>query len=173
MARWFLLGCLIAGITATASAEEYLLRLESVGYIDQPETDSAPKETILRSLETLVEPNKPFRVKLQAGKETITFFGKLRPSPEENAKTDFEVEMMYEYRRELETGTTIVDPENRKIYKPAFRTRRVNTSLGIDVGQPVETSKLVSLRQKPPGQRVKSQFRCVLTLNKYDPIAAE
>ncbi|MCA9071070.1 MAG: hypothetical protein KDA84_19215 [Planctomycetaceae bacterium] len=159
MIRWFWLGCLISGLSASARAEEYILYLDAVGYIDQPITEKAPKETVLRHIEVLVEPAKPFHVKMQSGKETVTLSGTFAPPEADDATTDFEIHIKYRYQFEkelIETGKGQV--------KPIFDERSFNTQLGVNLGKRLKAAEFGS-----EGNRTHSQVKYQLVLNKSNP----
>ena len=144
--------------TKVASGEEYLLRLDTVGYIDQPAAEKAPKEMTIRSIEVIAVPDVPFRAKVQLGKETITFSGKLKPS--ENGT--FTAAIRYRYRRE--TGNT-VRIKNQVV--PSLDETSLQTRIGITLGEAVLTGALKSRASQPDNPSVKSKIMHRLVLTKY------
>src|SRR5688572_12266571 len=74
-----LLPLLAIGLFAQfASAEDYLLRLETVGYTDQLKEDK-PKESSLGTIETLVQPHGKFHIRSVNGRRTYGMSGELQP----------------------------------------------------------------------------------------------
>ncbi len=169
MSRWLWLGCFVLCLTATASGEEYVLHLDTVGYIDQPAAAEAPKETTIRSIEVLVQPNQPFRMKLQSGKETITFSGKFEPSKDKNIKSDFTIAIKYLY--EFDSGARVAVAKNRT--KPVPDITSFNTTLGINVNEPINATEFITAGNKQPGKPLKSKVRFVLVLKRHISVATQ
>lgn len=168
MLRWFLFGCLFFGLTVTGKAEEYVLYLEEIERIDQPLANKALQETIVRRVEVLVEPNKPFRLKMQAGKETIVFSGKIKPNEEKNKEAKEHYLIDVRYRWELDTGLKVLIAKDK--WKPLPSIRGINTTLGLSLGQPV-TAGEISTKNDEIGKHDVSDFRYLLVLKKHSSTA--
>jgi hypothetical protein len=168
MNHWLWLGGFLCCLTTIASGEEYELHLDEVELIEQPGANIAPKETTVRQIEVLVKPNQPFRFKMQAGKETITFSGKLKPSEDKNSKEPFIIDVKYQY--EFDSGVRVAIDKNRT--KPLPDITSFNTTLGLKVNEPINAAEITTTRNEQPGKPVKVNLRYVLVLKKYNFITA-
>ena len=143
-----------------ASGDEYLLRVDTVGYVDQPAAANDPEETTLRSIEVLAIPNAPFRAKVQLGKETMTFSGKLEPS--ENGT--FSAAIRYAYT--IDTGTRVLNAQ--KQVEPVLDGTSFRTIIGIAVGEPVMAGGVKTRASQPNTPTVKSKIMHRLVLTKSE-----
>ena len=156
----FAIAVCCASATANASAEDYLLRLETTGYVDRPLAEVDPQEVVLRSIEVVARPGSPFRAKVIMGKETLTFAGKLHPAKD----GAFRVEMRYEYS--IDTGAKTVSPDGRIVASPSSTSAQ--TGLYVTVGKLTTVNELHTL-EKTCGRQLQSVERVVLLLSKTEP----
>ncbi|MEQ8788735.1 MAG: hypothetical protein RIC55_20660 [Pirellulaceae bacterium] len=156
------------------SAEDYLLRLDEVGY---PKTLVAdmPRDLLLHRLEVVARPDAPFRVKVEGGGQVRTFEGTLR------AKDDgaFVVDLFY--RRAIDSGGFSVNASGEKVR--SFLETSTRTTVGLSLNgaarrlaggvtsyldeQAVVGGKVADLSEDRVRSREKLEF--VITLLRYPP----
>lgn len=174
---------------ATVSADEqYLLRVDEVGYIKSIE--SSPKETVSHSIEVVSRPNETFHCKVQTGGYLRTMSGKLVYEDGE-----FTVQIHYVQtfddgsrvlgkpvlgRSELQTTTEVAvgksvllggfETEGETIFVPQTKTKAKKSfipylSKVIDKFDKKEEAATVRL------SKIKTKEHLVLFLSKYEPAA--
>lgn len=148
---------------ATAIADDYVLRLDTMGYVDKPATEKKPKERVLHSIEVVARPKSPFRGKLTIGTQTLSLAGELRPDD----KGGFIARIRYVHSVELDGMV----PDENGGWKPRIGTTAIQSSVAISVGEPVTVGGLDTQACNSGKAEVKSRTRCVLVLTKYEPTA--
>lgn len=161
--------------TATTLAEDYLLRVDTIGFINEPvsEGDSFvkgilekdPKDRTLKSMEVVVSPGSTFHSKVKVGPQTLTLAGKLRPA--EGGRFHVEVR----YQDVIDTGTTVL-MENGP--EPVLDISSFGTGVEIALDTPITaagTKTTASTTSEPVIPTRSTQIRYVLTLTKYVPTA--
>jgi len=94
-------GLLLLLISPAVRAEEYLIRVEGVGYEDVPASEKVPEEQSLYSAEVIAVPNQTFRSRTRLGPETLTLEGKLKP------EGDGSFSLKIRFHHEVDTGMTV------------------------------------------------------------------
>ncbi|QDT99239.1 hypothetical protein [Gimesia aquarii] len=109
-----------SGATVSAS-EQYLLRIDTVGYIKSIE--ESPKRKVLHSIEVVTRPNETFHCKVQTGGFTRTMSGKL-------VYEDGEFTAHIHYHRTFDDGTKVLG-------KSLLDETGVKTSTGVTLAKSV------------------------------------
>lgn len=162
MNRVILLAFAVQSFSAAAAiADDYLLRLDTIGYVDKPASEEAPKEVVLRSIEVIARPQSQFYGKVNIGLQSLTLVGKL--SPTDNG--DFNVHI--KYICSIDTGTTVPIEDGRR--QPLPDTTVVKTNVTITIGDSVTMGRLDTTTEQSGKPKQKSKTRYVLILAKYDP----
>ena len=145
MKRFILIASAIYFSCAAAHADDYLLRLDTIGFVDAPASEKDPKETIFRSIEVVVRPKSAFYSKVEMGtQKKLTLAGKLSPADDGG----FHVQIRYAYS--IEAGTT-----------------RIETIASIAVGEPHTIGGLEKKSSVSGKPTQVSKTRYVLVLAKY------
>lgn len=143
------------------SADDYRVRLQRIGYSDQPAEVEEPEEQVLQTVEIIARPGERFYSKTVMGKQTVTLSGKFRLT--ENGK----IEMTIRYDDVIATGETVPAEEGRK--SRALRVFRVNTATQITESQPQTLGVPLTSRNESAHPPVKSKERAVLLITKDQP----
>jgi len=91
---------LLCSHSATIRGDDYLLRIDTMGYVDR--SDEIPKEILLHSIEIVVRPQSPFRCKVVVCAETLVVAGKLSPVDH----GDFNVQIRFAHS--VDTGIRVL-----------------------------------------------------------------
>jgi hypothetical protein len=162
MSRVFLIALAVQNCcAATAVADEYLLRIDTVGYLNRPAEEKAPQETALRSIEVRVRPESTFHGKVNVGKEIMVVSGKLVPSEE----VGFVAYIKYEYS--IDSGHTT--PTESGGRKPVLETTSTQTCIGIAPGGSVSLGDFDTTLSQQGKPTVKSKSRHILVLSQAEP----
>lgn len=147
---------------SSAIAEEYLLRIDEIGFVDRLPSEKDLPETTFRSVEVVVRPDSTFHTKTIIGAETVIVSGKLCPKD----KGGFSLQIHYEHTV-VDTGIILPNEEGIKI--PGRNTFYVNREIELAVDESVTTGSLKS-KVGDSGNPVKhSQKRLALVLAKHTP----
>lgn len=143
-----------------AGNDEYLLRVDTIGYLDS--TEEVPKESVLHSIEVSARPDETFHSKVNVGSETLIMSGKLH-------QQDGEFRVQIRYTHSVDTGTPIRGA-------PAVSNKTgVQTTVVVAAGKSVVIGDVASIKdettEKTEISRVKSNRRFVLFLSEYQPAA--
>ncbi|GIX04926.1 MAG: hypothetical protein KatS3mg114_0795 [Planctomycetaceae bacterium] len=145
--------------SAVPADDEYLLRVDTIGYIDSPE--EFPKEIVLHSIDVLARPNQAFHSQVKIGSETLIISGRLHP-------VDGEFRVQIGFTHSVDTGTVVHG-------EPILNESSVKTTVVVAAGKSVDigfsTSTADVITDKTEISRVKSKKRCVLFLSEYQPAA--
>lgn len=162
MKRFILLALAVhASCAASAIADDYLVRLDAIGYVDVPASERDPEEAVLYSIEVVVRPQTPFHAKAQIGPQTLTLSGKI--SQFENG--DFVGQVRYAHS--ADTGIIIPTEDGRG--KPSRSLSSSQTQIMIGLGDSVCIGgNLGRTRHEGKGETV-YKVLCFLTLTKYEP----
>ncbi len=154
----FVVQCLCASI---AIADDYLLRLDTIGYVDRPAAEKHPKETVLRSIEVVARPGSVFHGKVRVGTvQTLTLTGKLSPAD----KGGFT--LLIRYVHSIDSGVTVLTEDGKR--KPLLDTTAFHTTIAISLGDPVTIAGASSKTSQFGKPKVKSKTRYVFRLSKYE-----
>ena len=148
---------------ATTLADDYLLRLDTIGYVNNPASDKPPKETILGSIETIARPRSAFHGKVKIGAQTLMLSGELHPADNGH----FNVQLRYTHS--IDRGMTV--PTECGGLEPVLDASSLSTTLTIALGTPVLVGGSET-ETKQVGEATKaSKARHVLLLTEYDATA--
>ncbi|MDA0835996.1 MAG: hypothetical protein O2955_20015 [Planctomycetota bacterium] len=169
MKRLILLAFVVfCALASTTYAEDYLLRIDTVGYVDVPADEKEPKETVLRSIEVVSRPESTFHskvtTKVATGLETLKVKGKLYPADDGG----FEMQINYDYKIDLAEGVTTEDG----VWVPNRKTMGLSTTVAFAAGEDsvsLREFKIISKEEGKPERRSKVWF--VLHLSKYTSAA--
>ncbi len=153
---------IVKGATPSATfADDYLLRVETTGFVDEPVAETKPKETVLRAVEVVVRPDLPFYGKLEMGKRTLLLVGKLR------ATEDGTFDVHLRYVDTLDMGETI----STKSGKPrrVLKTSACESNVSVPLGKRVILGGLETRLGAFDPKRKDTQTKMyhVLVLDKY------
>jgi len=146
---------------AIAEEEEYVLRLDTIGYPEIPATVNDPKETVLRSIEVLACSESSFHGSVNIGKQALTLSGKLRTA------TNGEFNVRIRYAHSIDKGESVLSEDGKR--KPSPRTTTVETNVTIAVDNSMVVGGLESKTNRSGLPVNKSKIQYVLTLAKYEP----
>ena len=147
---------------ATTIADDYLVRVDKIEYIDKSASEKAPKEKSLQSIEIIARPQSTFHSKVKIGMETLTLAGKLQPA--ENGGYIIQIQ----YRHIIDTGETFPTEDGKG--KPRLNKTEFQTTLSITEGKSLTIGEIETNRS-PQGKPEKTKIRYVLTVSKYKPAA--
>lgn len=145
----------------TATADEYLLRVDAIGYLDKSVTEVAPKETVLRSIEVVVRPDTAFHSKVITGKQTLAVSGKLRSTDDGR----FDVQIRHVYA--VDTGITVATKDLGR--ESVVDGTTMQTGIKITVGDPLTLGCVGSTTREADKPARRSETRYVLSLTKHTP----
>ena len=162
MSRFILLAFAVhCSCASTTIADDYLLRLDTIGYIDRPAAEKHPKETVLRSIEIVVRPQSAIYGKVRIGtKQTLTLTGKL--SPTDNCRFSLQIR----YVHSIDTGITVPTEDGKR--KPLPDTTAIHTTATLALGDPVTIAGSEAKTTQSGKPKDKSKRRYVLVLTKYE-----
>ncbi|QDU11886.1 hypothetical protein [Gimesia aquarii] len=151
---FFLILVFYTSDTILSASEQYLLRVDTVGYINS--TEGSPKETVLNSIEVISRPNEIFRCKVQTGKDTQIMSGKL-------FFEDGEFSVKIHYTCSVENGTIVSG-------KPLLdRTEVKSSNLKVVVGKSTRIGGMNTIEKKPSLPPTKTGKHLILSLSQYEP----
>lgn len=160
MNRFILLACAIhCSSAATTIVDDYLLRLDTIGYSDKPASEKDPKETILHSVEVVARPQAAFHGKVSIGTQTLTLTGKLCPAE----KGTFTLHIRYSHSND--TGITVPTEGGKR--KPVLTESSIHTTAAIVPDNPVTIAGSETRTQQPGKPKRRSKRRYVALLSKY------
>lgn len=160
MNRSVLLAIAVCFLCGAAPTEEvFLLRVDTVGYIDQPVSEKEPKETVLRSIEVIVRPEFAFHSKVKTGKQTLVLAGNLRSSD----NGGFVVQLRYVDL--IDTGISV--PTTNGGRNDAPDKSAVKTAISIALGDSVTIGGFETTVSEPGRPDRRSKTRQVLVLTEY------
>lgn len=146
-----------------AFAEDYLLRVDVIGFVDRLTSEKDQAEQTLRSVEVVVRPDSTFHTKIKTGPETVIVSGKL--SSRDNG--GFSLDIVYEHTVVVDTGISL--PNEEGIKKPVLDTTRINTTIAIAVDESVALGGLERKSGEPSNPEKHSKTRLALALTKHTP----
>ncbi len=144
--------------TSTATAEEFLLRMEQLGFIDKSEPDA--REETLRVMEVVVHSDSRFRSKVIVGKETLILAGKLVSKP------DGKFRLEVRHHCSIDTGQTVIN--RRGGQDSVLDENGFGTTLEMTLAEPVQAGGFETKSTSKKGE-IKSRLRYMVTLTKYVP----
>lgn len=157
-------------MSAPALATDYIIRVETTGYVDAvvEENSPEPEERSLRTIETLCRLDEPFRARMTVSNETMTLSGVLRKS--DIPDTDFYVEITHSHQVRDRESAPVGSPVNRKPVYMTSATMRLALIEGVSLkhgGLLSSSTTATDERSKPLTK--KSKMFCIVTVEEYDP----
>lgn len=146
----------------TASGEDYLLRFETIGYVDRPADEKEPKELVLQSIEIVARPESTFHGKVRIGTETLVLSGAL------HSKDGGKFRVHVRYTRSVDSGLTVATERGAE---PVLNTSSLSADIAILVDCPTVIGGFDSRKASavPSGYETTiSKARHVLLLTRYD-----
>lgn len=153
-------------LSPTASEEGVKLRVSTLGYEDAQERAGDRKETILRSIETLIIPGKKFSASCRHGAEIIELSGSATQDKESNLK----IRIHYKY---IKIPAEIMEAIRRKGGElPKFlRGSSIQTTATFKPGDALILGGVRSVKEnKTEGSKKFSAYRIVATLVHRDAV---
>ena len=148
--------------TSSAVAEDYLLRVDAIGFVDRPASEKDLPEATLRSVEVVVRPDSTFHTKTIIGAETVIVSGKLCPKD----KGGFSLQIHYEHTV-VDTG--IILPNEEGIMKPLLHIMSANTTIAIAIDESVVLGGIETKQRETSNPEKHSKTRLVSVLTKHTP----
>ncbi len=146
--------------STAAVADDYLLRLDTNGYVHAAASDKEPTEAILRSIEVITRPESEFHSRVKIGNESLTLAGKLFPA----ADGSFTVHVTYIHS--LDTGTVVQREDGSRQSLP--ETTTVETKIMITDGDSITIGGLDNTKVELGKPSHKARNRYVLRLVKCE-----
>jgi hypothetical protein len=163
--RFFYFSFISLLIGETTLAEDYLLRVEAVGFIDHDASQPDPKERVLHSMEVVVQPNEPCHAKIQRENETFLLNGQVE-SPDEKGVFNLAIR----YRHRIDRGVKV--PLLPQPVVLSYHETSVSTNIRLLLEEPITAGEAMPSYKKSEGtdaKPLKSQIRHRVTLTKYEP----
>ncbi len=163
MFKTLLLAMVICGSWAPfAFPEDYLLRVDVIGFVDRLPAEKDQPEQTLRTVEVVVRPDSTFHTKIKTGPETVIVSGKLRSKD----NGGFSLDIVYDSRVVIDPRTMV--PNEDRIKKTVIDTTMVNTTIAIAVDESVALAGFELKQGEPshPDKHSKTRFAFVLTKHK-------
>lgn len=160
MNRFILLafaGC--CSFAATTIADDYLFRVDTIGYVDKPADEKDPEETLLHSIEVIARPESAFHGKVTIGMRTLSLAGELRHSDD----GDFIVQ--FQHTESIDKRHTVVIENGRRKLRLETTTFGTIMKMALGACEIGGNECEISESGKP---KLKSKLRYVLVLAKYD-----
>ena len=142
-------------------AEDYLLRIETIGFRDRPENEKQSAETTLETIEIIARANQPFYGRSSFGSAKLSITGVLEQLKDGRFRTQIR------FRSAVDSGQSILGPNGLEI--PITKSTNFETSAIVELQHPVELGKADAHNQSHEGKSVKTQTRTILSLVKYEP----
>lgn len=159
MNRFILIAFAVHCTCAVATnADDYLLRVDTIGYVDEPASGEAPKETVLRSIEVLTRPKSAFHTKVTSGRQTLVMSGNLRRDDDGG----FVVHVRYAHS--VDTGNTV--PTEGGGREPVLDKTAAQTTVTVALGESVNLGRFDTEGGAIGKRRLKSKVMYVLVLAK-------
>jgi hypothetical protein len=161
----FILVAAVLCVGRIGMGTEYLVRVETVGYVNVPDSEQNPKEDLLRSFEAVCRPSTPVQCTAVVGKETIRLKLLLRPAKENDR---FSVDIDYECS--VDTGSTIPDKHGGRMKAPEVESAATNITARLN--EPVGLGGLICSKTDRVGKQQvtsKSKEMTRLSVTEFRP----
>lgn len=149
-------------LCTSLTADDYLLRLETTGFRDRPQSEKLPAQEILESIEIVARINQPFYGNCTIGSAKISIKGMV----EQLNNGRFRAQIRY--RRSTDSGESIKGPNGVQI--PVTKSTNINTTVIVELQKPAELGKDDAIKYTEDGKELKTKTRSVLSLVKFDPV---
>lgn len=127
MTRYLLSMIPVLLISPAAFAEEYLIRVEAVGYEDVAVSEKVPDERLFHSIEVSAGPDREFFSQVRMGTETLSVEGRLNPEADGNLSLEIK------HGHEADTGASVPTGEGTR--EPVLDETRIETRIQCKLGQ--------------------------------------
>ena len=148
-------------IAVAAGAEEYVVQVETLGYLNAPAAAAAPAEVPLRSVELVCRPDVLSRSDVKTGNERLT----LNATLHRKSNNVFSLDIDYFYS--IDTGDSYIDLSGACV-KRADGTR-AQTEMSVQMGSPAVLGGLITTRRNADDVERVSITRIVVHLRNYEP----
>jgi hypothetical protein len=143
------------------NADDYLLRIETIGFRDRPQREEEPTQEILESIEIVTRVNQPFYGSSTIGAAKISINGRLEQSKDGSFRVQFR------YRKSRYSGESITGPKG--LENPATESKEINLTSRVELQRAVELGGGDKVTTTQDGSVLRTKTRSVLSLVKYDP----
>lgn len=154
MKQWTLCFLAVLG-SGTAIADDYLVRVETIGFVNEPDV-ADHQENVLRSIETVARPGASFHNRVTIGGQTITLSGELHMAEGGGYR------VIVRHQFSIDTGLTIPGADAAR--KPVVDSSSVATTVEVDVDNPIVISGMACTSIKPGRETTIRSTLIVLTL---------
>jgi hypothetical protein len=152
---------LVHFIAPTAKAEDYVVRIDTLGYHDAPTSEVEPPERILRSIELVCRPDQPAQCQVTIGKETLSLRATLRLLERDRLSVEID------FLRSIDSSDIILDEFGRQT------TRRDEMRAVTRAGGALDTAMVLggfdTTRKSDGDVERKSSERFKLTVRTFEP----
>lgn len=146
-----------------AVGNDYILRIDTIGYFEEPASAIEPKETTLQSIEVVVRPDFPFHARVRLGAERIVLSGKLSLADD----GDFSLKLKYLHSVYATLTVAGKNESQEVLFRSTGSEKKLTISL--DIAQII--ADLTAQSSSPGKETLNSKSRVVVTLAKYDPLS--
>jgi hypothetical protein len=115
--------------TNVVIAADYVVRVDTIGYTDQPATEETPTEIVLRSLEVVTDSELRFHGKVTIGARTLQLRGQLKLSD------TGDVFAQIRYEDLVDTGETVLTKDGKN--EPIILGSQCNTMISGPLDKPI------------------------------------
>jgi hypothetical protein len=158
---FWILPLVLHWVALAATAQEYIVQVETLGYSNAPKAAAAPAEELLRSIEIVCRLDVLSRCEVKTGNEKMVLNVTLHRKSEDLFTLD--IENSYS----IETGDSYIDLSGAQV-KRADETRS-RTLMSVQIGRLAILGGLTTTRKNADDVERVSSWRDVVQLRKYEP----
>lgn len=145
-------------------ADDYVLCLDTVGYVNAPTNEEQPKGTVIRSIEAVARPQTDFYSKAALDtKQSLLLSGEITSL----GAGKFKVSLRHVYSH----STGVISGPKKGGHRPEPDIEELRTVVTVTVGKPITLGETATISNHENGGRTKTVHRHVLlltALNKLD-----
>lgn len=149
--------------SSIVSAEDYLLRIEAVGFRERKVDAPASPQEILDSIEVVAKPNEPFYASATIGAQKVSLKGVIERLDDGR----FKVQFKYAYTKFAEKLLPV--PNAQKTPLVSAESGVNSTSTIVNLGIPIPLGGMDSSKTEKDKAMYQSNTKNVLSLIKFDP----
>lgn len=156
----FAMACQFAN---AAIADDYIVRVDTIGYIDRPATEEKLTETVLQSIEVVTDANLRFHGKVTLGARTLQLRGKLTLSD------TGDVFVQIRYADCVELSETVLTETGKS--EPLLDESKIQSGISIPLGKPTTIGGFENTKtqtQNAATKSTKSKLNYVLIVKKNE-----
>lgn len=142
-------------------ADDFLLRLETIGFRDRPQHEKEPPQEVLESMEIVARVNQPFHGSATLGAEKISFHGIL----EQEKDGRFRVQFKYRKSKARRASSAVSQGE----LNPLIEASEFGSTNNVELDKSIELGGTNKSTRTQDGQVSKTETRSRLSLLNYDP----